>query len=238
MSDKPKGIGDDVCLLTTALEMLAMAPSVLRAPRWSRVLCFVCGELKLRAVPMSAGCPLLQTLAGEEASGNPAVECGCSLLGEQPPRTQEHGRAAAGRRLPPPSPEHLHVQFHNRIKAVVLERRDGSVGQVYTGAYTEGIEVYFLTLLRLTCSAAQMCLCKETPSGKMGGKVAPGDENALGDVMRWVMRWAMRWVMCWAMGCAGRCTGLAMEESSPWPAGGWEPAAPPPGEAALAQALQ
>lgn len=67
------------------------------------------------------------------------------------------------------SPEHLHVQFHNRIKAAVLERRDGSVGQVYTGAYTEGIEVYFLTLLRLTCGAVQMCLCKETPSGKVGG---------------------------------------------------------------------
>lgn len=107
------------------------------------------------------------------------------------------------------TPEHLHVQFHNRIKAVVLERRDGSVGQVYTGAYTEGIEVYFLTLLRLTCGTVQMCLCKETLSGKVGGGKwhqamrmhrvmgcagrwdALGD--ALGDVLGNGMCWALRW---------------------------------------------
>jgi len=41
------------------------------------------------------------------------------------------------------SPEHLHVQFHNRIKAVVLERREGSVGQVYTGAYRRGLKCIF-----------------------------------------------------------------------------------------------
>lgn len=42
------------------------------------------------------------------------------------------------------------------------------MGQVYTGAYTEGIAVYFLTLLGLTRGAVQMCLCKETPSRKTG----------------------------------------------------------------------
>lgn len=116
---------------------------------------------------------------------------------------EEEGQGSCWPETAAASPEHLHVQFHNRIKAVVLERRDGSVGQVYTGAYTEGIEVYFLTPLGLTCRAVQMRLCKATPSGKMGGKVAPG-----GDV-------------------------LAGEESSPRPAGGWDPAAPPPGKAAL-----
>lgn len=87
------------------------------------------------------------------------------------------------------------------------------MGQVYTGAYTEGIEVYFLTLLRLTCGAVQMCLCKKTPSGKVGGgKDAPGDEDAPDDGM------------CWAMGCTGRCTGrcagrwdvLGDALASPW----------------------
>uniref|UniRef100_A0A8C0EK00 Musashi RNA binding protein 1 n=1 Tax=Bubo bubo TaxID=30461 RepID=A0A8C0EK00_BUBBB len=80
---------------------------------------------------------------------------------------EEEGRGSCWPETAASSPEHLHVQFHNRIKAVVLERRDGSVGQVYTEAYTEGIEVYFLTLLGLTCGAVQMCLCKATPSGKV-----------------------------------------------------------------------
>lgn len=48
------------------------------------------------------------------------------------------------------------------------------MGQVYTGAYTEGIEVYFLTLLELTCGV------DAAPQGntrrKMGGKVAPGGD--------------------------------------------------------------
>lgn len=70
MSDNPKGIGDDVSLLTVALETLAMAPSILRAPRWSRVPCFVCGELKLRAVPMLASCPLPAVEFGARCSGS------------------------------------------------------------------------------------------------------------------------------------------------------------------------
>jgi len=82
------------------------------------------------------------------------------------------------------------------------------VGQVYTGAYTEGIAVYFLTLLGLTRGAVQMCLCKETPSRKTGGK----------------------WHQA-AMRCAGRGLGwprLAGGRAAPGP-GGWEPPAPPPG---------
>ncbi|XP_029882666.1 RNA-binding protein Musashi homolog 1 isoform X3 [Aquila chrysaetos chrysaetos] len=108
---------------------------------------------------------------------------------------EEEGRGSCWPETAAASPEHLHVQFHNRIKAVVLERRDGSVGQVYTGAYTEGIEVYFLTLLGLTCGAVQMRLCKAAPSGKMegGGKwhqavmCSPGRRAApgrLGDGIR------------------------------------------------------
>lgn len=44
------------------------------------------------------------------------------------------------------------------------------MGQVYTGAYTKGIEVYLLTLLSLASGAVQMRLCKAAASGKMGGK--------------------------------------------------------------------
>lgn len=81
------------------------------------------------------------------------------------------------------SPEHLHVQFHNRIKAAALERRDGSVGQVYTQAYMEGIGVYLLTLLSLTCGRVQLW---ERGDGRQhggqagaggmcwGGRAAPG----------------------------------------------------------------
>lgn len=43
------------------------------------------------------------------------------------------------------------------------------MGQVYTGAYTEGIEVYFLTLLGLTCGVDAL-LCKATPAGRWGEK--------------------------------------------------------------------
>lgn len=89
---------------------------------------------------------------------------------EEEEEEKEEGRGSCWPETAAASAEHLHVQFHNRIKAVVLERRDGSVGQVYTRAYTEGIAVYFLTLLGLTCGAVQMRLCKATPSGKMGGK--------------------------------------------------------------------
>lgn len=42
------------------------------------------------------------------------------------------------------------------------------MGQVYTGAYTEGIEVYFLTLLGLTCGADTAP--QGDTRGKMGGK--------------------------------------------------------------------
>lgn len=95
------------------------------------------------------------------------------LLGERlshmEEEEEEEGQGSCWPETAAASPEHLHVQFHNRIKAVVLERRDGSVGQVYTGAYTEGIEVYFLTLLGLTCGAVQMRLCKAAPSRKMEG---------------------------------------------------------------------
>lgn len=55
----------------------------------------------------------------------------------------EEGRGSCWLETAASSPEHLHVQFHNRIKAVVLERRDGSVGQVYTGAYTRGLKCLF-----------------------------------------------------------------------------------------------
>lgn len=89
------------------------------------------------------------------------------------------------------------------------------MGQVYTGAYTEGIEVYFLTLLCLTCGAVQMCLCKETPSGKMGGK------------------WHQAAMRCAGRGLGSPCWG----ESSPW-SWGMGAIRPSPREAALAQALQ
>lgn len=42
------------------------------------------------------------------------------------------------------------------------------MGQVYTGAYTEGIEEYFLTLLGLTCGADTVP--QGNTRGKMGGK--------------------------------------------------------------------
>lgn len=48
------------------------------------------------------------------------------------------------------------------------------MGQVYTGAYTEGIEVYFLTLLGLTRGAD--AARQGNTRGKMGGKVAPGGD--------------------------------------------------------------
>lgn len=77
------------------------------------------------------------------------------------------------------SPEHLHVQFHNRIKAAALEKRDGSVGQVYTGAYTEGIGVYLLTLLILTCRRVQ--LWEQGDGGQVGaGEMCWGDRAAPG----------------------------------------------------------
>lgn len=42
------------------------------------------------------------------------------------------------------------------------------MGQVYSGAYTEGIEVYFLTLLGLTCGAD--AARQGNTRGEMGGK--------------------------------------------------------------------
>lgn len=69
-----------------------------------------------------------------------------------------------------------------------------------------------LTLPGLTRGAVQMLLCEAAPGGRVWGKVAPGGA-ALGDVLGDDVR--------------------AGEESSPRPAGGWEPAAPPPGKAAL-----
>lgn len=48
------------------------------------------------------------------------------------------------------------------------------MGQVYTEAYTEEIEVYFLTLLGLTRGAD--AAPRGNTRGKMGGKVAPGSD--------------------------------------------------------------
>ena len=45
--DEPKGIKDGLCLLMMALEMLARAPSILVALRWSGASHFVLGGLRL-----------------------------------------------------------------------------------------------------------------------------------------------------------------------------------------------
>lgn len=102
---------------------------------------------------------------------------------------EEEGQGSCWPESAAASPEHLHVQFYNRIKAVVLERRDGSVGQVYTGAYTEGIEVYFLTLLGLA-SRAVLAHARQHPRGDAGivaagGDVLAGQESSPGAAGGW-----------------------------------------------------